>query len=222
MYAEHRYAPPQSRTVSLGGAFLINGALIAGLIFAAPNVISHGPEDGITVIPIRDTIVPPPLDETRPKPDPRVAQMPTPTAPEPEIRTETPNDSETTTVIPRDPTPALKPLPEPGPTYVPETTPPLPPLVGAAQDPRFARDFQPAYPAIELRAQRDGAVRIKVLIGTDGRVKAAESVSATSDAFFEATRRQALSKWRFKPATRGGIPQESWRVMNVRFEIENQ
>jgi protein TonB len=31
-----------------------------------------------------------------------------------------------------------------------------------------------------------------------------------------------LSKWRFKPATRGGDPEESWRVMSVRFEIENQ
>ena len=65
-------------------------------------------------------------------------------------------------------------------------------------------------------------VKIRVLIGVDGRVKAAESVSATSDAFFEATRRQALSKWRFKPATRGGIPQESWKTMSVRFEIKNQ
>jgi len=222
MYAEHRYAPPQSRTVSLGGALLINGALIAGLIFAAPNVIPKGPEDGITVIPIRDPIDPPPIDQPKPKPDPREAQMPIPTAPTPEIRTQSPNDSETTEIIPRDPVPPLPPLPEPGPTYVAETKPPLPPLVTAVQDPRFARDFQPAYPAIELRAQRDGAVKIKVLIGTDGRVKAAEPVSATSDAFFEATRRQALSKWRFKPATRGGIPQESWRIMSVRFEIENQ
>jgi len=129
MYAEHRYAPPQSRTVSLGGALLINGALIAGLIFAAPNVIPKGPEDGITVIPIRDPIDPPPIDQPKPKPDPREAQMPIPTAPTPEIRTQSPNDSETTEIIPRDPVPPLPPLPEPGPTYVAETKPPLPPLV---------------------------------------------------------------------------------------------
>jgi len=52
-------------------------------------------------------------------------------------------------------------------------------------------------------------------------VKAVEQVSATSNAFFEATRRQALAKWRFKPATRGGIPQESWKTMSVRFELKN-
>jgi len=221
MYAEHRYAAPKSRTVSLGGAFLINGALIAGLIFAAPNVIPKGPEDGITVIPIRNPVEPPPIDLPKPKPDNRAAQNPTPTAPDPFIKSESDNETKTPPVIGDPPLPPL-PKAEDGPIFVPEPSPPLPPLIGAEQDLRFARDFQPGYPSAELRAQRDGMVKIRVLIGVDGRVKAAESVSATSDAFFEATRRQALSKWRFKPATRGGIPQESWKTMSVRFEIKNQ
>lgn len=221
MYAEHRYAAPKSRTVSLGGAFLINGALIAGLIFAAPNVIPKGPEDGITVIPIRDPVEPPPIDLPKPKPDNRAAHNPTPTAPDPFIKSESDNETKTTPVIGDPPLPPL-PKAEDGPIFVPEPPPPLPPLVGAEQDLRFARDFQPGYPSAELRAQRDGVVRIRVLIGVDGRVKDAQSVSATSEAFFEATRRQALSKWRFKPATRGGVPQESWKTMSVRFEIKSQ
>ncbi|WBY06893.1 TonB family protein [Sphingomonas sp. 7/4-4] len=221
MYAEHRYAPPKSRTVSLGSALLINGALIAGLIFAAPNVIPKGPEDGINVIPIRDPLEPPPIDLPKPKPDNRAAQNPTPQAPDPFIKSESENTTKTTTDIGD---PPLRPMPkaEEGPIFVPEPPPPLPPLLRAEQDSRFARDFQPAYPSTELRAQRDGFVQIKVLIGVDGRVKAAQSVSATSDAFFEATRRQALSKWRFKPATRGGIPEESWKTLSVRFLIKDQ
>jgi len=221
MYAEHRYAPPKSRTVSLGGALLINGALIAGLIFAAPNVLTKSPEGPITVIPIHDAPEPPPIDQPKPRTDPRNPQMPEPNAPKPEISTSSINTTTTTTVIDK-PVPPLPPLPETGPTFVPEPPPPLPPLLRAEQDPRFAGDFQPAYPAAELRAQRDGVVQIKVLIGVDGRVKAAQSVSATSDAFFEATRRQALSKWRFKPATRGGIPEESWKLLSVRFLIKDQ
>jgi protein TonB len=220
MYAEHRYAPPKSRTVSLGGALLINGALIAGLIFAAPNVIPKGPEDGINVIPIRDPVEPPPIDLPKPKPDNR-AENPTPAAPDPFIKSKSDNDTKTTPVIGDPPLPPL-PKVDDGPIFVPEPSPPLPSLLRAEQDSRFARDFQPAYPAAELRAQRDGFVQIKVLIGVDGRVKAAQSVSATSDAFFEATRRQALSKWRFKPATRGGIPEESWKTLSVRFEIKSQ
>jgi protein TonB len=222
MYAEHRYAPRQSRAISFGGAFLINGAVLGGMLFyLAPNVISAGPADPIKIINIRNPVEPPPIDLPKPKTDPREAQMPQPHAPRPVIETDSTNLTKTTPVV----TPSLPPLPPlpAGPTFVPETAPPpVPPLMAAAQDPRFARDFQPAYPASELRAQRDGAVRIRVLIGVDGRVKAAESLSATSEAFFEATRRQALSKWRFKPATRGGVPQESWMAMNVRFEIRNQ
>ena len=59
-----------------------------------------------------------------------------------------------------------------------------------------------------------------MLIATDGRVKAVELVSTDSPGFFEETKRRALAKWRFKPATRGGVPEESWQVMTVRFEIK--
>ncbi len=221
MHAE-RYAPPQSRTVSFGAAFLINGALIAGLIFAAPNVIPGGPEKRITIIPLRDPPVPPPLDEAKPVPRNERMTIQPPTAPEPYAPTRSENPTRTTF----EEYPPLPPLPpvnaEPGPPTTAEPPAPLPPLIGAEQDMRFSRDFQPGYPSTELRAERDGLVRIKVLIGTDGRVRAAEAVSATSDAFFEATRRHALAKWRFKPATRGGVPQESWKTMTVRFEIKNQ
>ena len=46
-------------------------------------------------------------------------------------------------------------------------------------------------------------------------------VSAASEAFFAATRKQALEKWRFKPATRDGIPEESWRTMSVTFVLND-
>ncbi|MEI9850246.1 MAG: energy transducer TonB [Sphingomonas sp.] len=92
-------------------------------------------------------------------------------------------------------------------------------FVAAQQDPRFARDFQPDYPPPEIRSGREGKVTVRVRIGTDGRVKEVQQVQATSAAFFEATRKQALAKWRFKPATRGGVPEESWRTMNLRFEL---
>jgi protein TonB len=35
--------------------------------------------------------------------------------------------------------------------------------------------------------------------------------------FLAATRRQALAKWRFKPATLDGVAVESWKEMTVRF-----
>lgn len=109
-----------------------------------------------------------------------------------------------------------------GPAVIVEPAPPPPPkLVLAQLDPKYAGVFQPDYPAREQRGEVEGVVRVRVLIGTDGHVKAVERVSGDNMAFFEATKRRALSKWRFKPATRGGIAEESWKEMTVRFEIKN-
>ena len=108
---------------------------------------------------------------------------------------------------------------DPGPTVVPD--PPMPKLVLAQLDERYAGLFQPDYPARAQREGIEGVAVVRVLIGTDGRVKAVELVSTDDPAFFEATKRRALTKWRFKAATRGGVPEESWKEMRVRFEIKN-
>lgn len=109
---------------------------------------------------------------------------------------------------------------DPGPPARPADPPPLPKLVLAELDPRYAGAFQPDYPASEQRREITGVAKVRVLIGTDGRVKAVELISTDSPGFFVETRRRALAKWRFKPATRGGVAEESWKVMTVRFEIK--
>lgn len=81
--------------------------------------------------------------------------------------------------------------------------------------------LQPTYPSAMRRAGMEGSVTVRVQIGADGRVLAVEQVSATNDAFFEATRRQALARWRFRPATRDGIPIVSWQTHTVVFRLEN-
>lgn len=114
-------------------------------------------------------------------------------------------------VIPVDPGPPVKPADPPAP----------PKLVLAQLDQRYVGLFQPDYPARAQREGIEGVAVVRVLIGTDGRVKAVELVSTDDPAFFEATKRRALTKWRFKAATRGGVAEESWKEMRVRFEIKN-
>ena len=99
--------------------------------------------------------------------------------------------------------------------------PPMPKLVLAQLDQRHLANFQPDYPAREQREGIEGVARVRVLIGSDGKVKQVELVSTDSPGFFDATKRRALAKWRFKPATRGGVAEESWKEMTVRFEIRN-
>lgn len=100
-----------------------------------------------------------------------------------------------------------------------EKDPPALPFVGAELNRRYAANFQPDYPAGLLRREVEGAVSVRVLVGIDGRAKQIELISTPDEDFWTATRKQALTKWRFNPATEGGKPVESWLTLKVRFEI---
>ena len=82
-------------------------------------------------------------------------------------------------------------------------------------------DLQPPYPPSEEKMEREGRVSVRVTIGTDGRVKSVEKVSATSDAFYRETERHALRAWRFAPATVDGRPVESSKVLTVHFRLND-
>jgi protein TonB len=138
-------------------------------------------------------------------------------APVPRVATPTPGP--TVQGPPSPPPPLPGPIGSAGTSSAGEAALDLPPLRIAAEfAPRVV--IQPPYPAIEQRAQREGRVRVQVTIGADGRVKAVQRLSATSDAFWRATERYALSSWRFRPATEDGRPVESRKILNLHFRIE--
>lgn len=225
MYADQvrpGYARPGIKPATLAMAVGINAAIFAALLLAAPTIAPHIDHPFETRnIPLDP--VPPP------DPQPRERKRDTPADPrsEPDIAVPKPqveirSDSDlTVTSVPQPPPP----IGEPGtgthdlPRAEPSPPAPLPVLTPAEVDPRYADAFQPTYPGEERRAGREGRVTVRVLIGVDGRVRQVERVSATSDAFFEATRDRALARWRFRPATRDNVPVEAWRTMSVRFEL---
>ncbi len=96
---------------------------------------------------------------------------------------------------------------------------PAPLFKAAIRDPQFSRNFQPDYPVGMLRQEIEGSVTVRVLVGTDGRVREVEVLRATDPDFARATQKQALKAWRFKPATRNGIAVEDWQTLTVRFDI---
>jgi protein TonB len=220
MYANRYDGSRASRPASAGAALLVNGALLLGLALAVPNVIK-GPDDR-PFITRNIPIAPPPPVENKPV---ELKKAITPITPplkrvDPVVKTKS---SGPTLENVRDPViPGYDPPTGPsgaGTIVVdPPVTPP-PMIVGAEIDSRYAGSFQPDYPGPELRQEKEGLVKVRVLIGVDGRIKMVEQVSSPTPGFFEATRRHALNKWRFKPAMRDGIPTESWKVMTVRFQI---
>lgn len=221
MYAD-RYQPTSSRSAGAGAALLINGAIILGLLYAGPKIV---PREIATVLTGRNIELPRPEITPEPKPTTReretVRTTPQPHVPDRLVKLPTASP-------PIGTTPEINPLPiaPPGPVGpltggggVTVDPPHKPVLVGASIDPRHADALQPPYPASELRAGTEGNLSARVLIGVDGRVKAIEILRSPSDGLSAATRRHALARWRFKPATRDGIPVESWKVMTLRFQI---
>lgn len=216
MYAE-RSRGFQLRPASLGAALAINGGIIAALLTANPEVIER-------IIPAD------PLKVFTPQPDP------TPPPPErPKPRSQQPNPQPTTDPLPQRPIdpPPLPPLPGgdvqtgtgggvatgteggTGTTQVVVT----PMFVAATFDSRYLDDLQPPYPDTIRDAGTEGVVRLRIVVGANGRVIRADGLEG-DPALLKVATRHALARWRFRPATRGGVPEESTKTMVVRFRIE--
>ncbi len=219
-YADRYGAGPKFKPGSMGLALALTVLPVAGLVVSLQiNQIIQAPPKHIDVVNIKEPPPPPPDPDPKPVESKPIQQQiyapvpPVPLPPQP---------------VPIDltPTPPVNPPP---PTPVGSgtvlTPPPVvaikaPVMVEAMYDQRYANALQPAYPAEEIRSGNEGRVVLRVLIGTDGRVKDVVKVSAASDAFFASAQRQALGKWRFKPATRDGVPIEQWKVMSLRFKLD--
>ena len=222
-YGDRYGAGPAFKPGSMALALGLTVAPIAGLVMGLQiNRIMNDPTV-LTTYVVKET-PPPPPDPTPPKPQPKTPQnelIYTPPIPDPLPIPHA--ETDLTTTLPTLPPmgPEIGKGLEPGPVLTPAViTKPV--IVGATVDRRYQGLLQPPYPPEEQRAGRSGRVELRVLIGTDGRVKQVEKISAASDAFFAAAERQAMGKWRFKPATQDGVPIEQWKVMNLRFEINDQ
>src|SRR3954466_2598906 len=167
MYADRRHN--KFDPGSMGLALALNGTIVIGLIaFAAPH-FTHRPDTILEGWNIPLEPPPPPIPDkpvakidhvakTTSRTDPVIPDPVVPfTAPTgPVFQPGPPVDSGTIAGLGE---PAVEPIK-------------LPPVViGPLRDPRYAANFQPEYPASERRAGHEGRVVVKVLVGTDGRVK---------------------------------------------------
>lgn len=209
----------RSSPTSLAIVIAIHGAAITALAMSKMEVIDIKKFTPLEIRAIKDKPPPEPVEpqpETPAPPSTILVEKPLVDLPTLTDVVDLDTSSEVVPIAPTD-GPAL---PNINPV-IPYTPPkPAPVRVDAQFDPRFADRLQPPYPPAEQRAEVEGKVTVRVLIGADGRVKQVFKLSAPSDAFFRVTQRQALGQWRFKPATLDGRPVESEKVLTVVFEIE--
>lgn len=214
------YADVQPRKLnptSLAATIVINGAVLAALFTAAPTIEKVLPKAIDIFIPIEPK--PPKPVPVEPKPQPK-ADKATPPVVDRIVETRATPDAPIIELT-RDPVIPLGPSADSGTIDAGPVTPAPPVMTEAEIDPRYKRDFQPSYPPSKIRLEQEGRVTVRILVGANGRVLQLQPVGSPDEDFLAATRKQALAKWRFKPATRDGVPIEAWREISVRFLLNS-
>lgn len=201
--------------IGLGGAIAVHGAVLAIFLLMPKEMTDRFIPTTLTGTNIPIAPPPPEIEKDPPRPDKIETQI---TRTDPQVK------------VPRQPDIILPPTPSFGQdtlggtgdkiVITPPPPPPSEPVLKEAQiDKRALASFQPDYPAMMVRMGHEGSVTVRVSIDADGRVTNIERLSATDEAFWQATMRHALRKWRFVPATRDGTPVAGTKVMTVHFKL---
>jgi protein TonB len=217
MYANGFLEQKKRSPVSLAAVVGLHATALGAVILFGTTTFQREAEHRLIAVNITEPQIPPEIPPPPPRPDqPTTRQIDRPTITQQDI----PTDSTITGPV-TPPRTYQEPTTPPGPVYAEAAIPriPDPVRIGAQVDPRFRDALQPPYPREQEAAQRTGSVRVRITIGTDGRVTAIEQLFATNDSFWRVTERQARTRWRFRPATVDGRPIVSTMLMTVTFRI---
>lgn len=77
----------------------------------------------------------------------------------------------------------------------------------------------PHYPPRCLRLGIEGTVRLRVLVGEDGRPQDASIGTSSGDAGLDQAALDAVRTWRFEPAKRDGVPLRAWCIVPITFSL---
>lgn len=100
---------------------------------------------------------------------------------------------------------------------------PIPPRISPGRTAaRLIRHTAPHYPAEARREGQEGLVRLRLAVGTDGRVKTAEVVASSGFPLLDAAALAAVREWRYEPAREDGRPVAEERRVAVEFQLEDR
>lgn len=89
---------------------------------------------------------------------------------------------------------------------------------GAVEAPVLLIRVSPGYPETARRAGLQGRVVLRAVIGLDGGVEDVRVASATSP-LFEDSAREAVRRWKYRPARAGGEPVRVYLTVTVDFRL---
>lgn len=77
----------------------------------------------------------------------------------------------------------------------------------------------PKYPPAARRRGAEGRVVLAVQVGADGRARTIELRQSSGHADLDAAALKAVRRWRFAPASRGGVSVEGLAIVPIRFRL---
>jgi len=114
--------------------------------------------------------------------------------------------------------------PEPAPAAAPPASP-LPatnPGAPAIEPPRLVRAPRPVYPAFARERRRTATVDLRLRVGADGRVLAAEPLGSPAGLGFDEAARAAALAAEYRPGRRDGEPVEMETTLRIRFQLDSR
>ncbi len=93
--------------------------------------------------------------------------------------------------------------------------------VPAGQDPS-TYNIPPRYPREAAMRGQQGIVRLSVVVATDGSALSVEVEQSSGYPLLDRAARDAVTKWRFRPATDGGVAVPSTIPVSLSFILEDR
>lgn len=91
-----------------------------------------------------------------------------------------------------------------------------PPLVSNLS---LRRMKPPVYPPRCLRMGTEGVVKVRVLVGENGKPQEITISKSSGDSALDRAAMEAIEGWEFNPATRNGLPIRAWVIVPVAFTL---
>jgi protein TonB len=209
------YAQPASSGRRLTG-LVVTVALHVALVYALVHGLARKIVE-VVLPPLETKIIeearPPAPDRPPPPPPPKLAPPPPPFVPLPEVRIQMPvQAAPAITVTPAPPPPApvvIAPAPPP-------PAPAPPPPVRLVNGPERIQDSceRPPYQASWRRAGEAGAVQVRVLVETNGRVSDARIEKSSGFRRLDEAAREAALECRYRPGMGSdGKPMKVYQII---------
>lgn len=110
---------------------------------------------------------------------------------------------------------------QPTPTPAPSNSAGVVRVGGNIKQPTKTRSVPPVYPPAMQAAGLEGAVKLDVLIGTDGHVASVRVLSSQVHPDFAASAAAAVKQWEFTPTLLNGRPVEVEMTVSMSFSLSD-